>query len=79
MNNMDPQEEFEKIVQNARADEALKFLVLSREMLIDLVEADQKQSDYGRVKLIKLIDRMIDAEMEYLEAEPESYLELYGD
>lgn len=76
---MASQDELEKIILAARIDEEQAFLNNARDLLGTWAESHHFHDGVERKKILRLIDRMLNGEMEFLESEPETYLELYGE
>lgn len=81
---MDTNEMMEKILFEAKVERERVFLDDTRQFLIDaIIRFESEKGSFGMnldyPKMIGLVERMIDAELDFMEEEPETYLELYGD
>jgi hypothetical protein len=81
---MDTNEMMEKILFEAKVERERVFLDDTRHFLIDaIIRLESEKGSFGMnldyPKMIGLVERMIHAELDYMEEEPETYLELYGD
>ena len=81
---METNELMEKILFEAKVERARVFLDDARLFLIDaIIRFESEKGAFGldldSQKIVGLVERMIDAELDFMEEEPETYLELYGD
>ncbi|MFM7176578.1 MAG: hypothetical protein ACKO0X_04045 [Bacteroidota bacterium] len=81
---MDTNEMMEKILFEARVERERVFLDDARLFLINaIIQCESEKGLFGldidSTKMIGLVERMISAELDCLDQEPETYLELYGD
>lgn len=81
---MNTNEMMEKILFQAKIERERAFLDDARLFLIDAINSCKyERADPGIemdcTKIKGLVERMICAELEYLDQEPEAYLEMYED
>lgn len=81
---MDTNELMKKILFEAKVERERIFLDAARLFLINAIiqcesEKGVLELDMDSTKMIGLVERMFSVELEYLDEEPENYLELYGD
>lgn len=81
---MDTNELMEKILFEARIERERVFLDDARRFLINAIIRLESEKgalglDMDSTKMTSLVERMVTAELDYLDEEPEAYLELYGD
>lgn len=81
---MDINEMMDKILFEAKVERERVFLDDARLFLINAIiqcesENEAPAIDMDSAKMIGLVERMFSAELEFLDQEPEIYLELYGD
>ncbi|MFZ9941993.1 MAG: hypothetical protein ACO3O0_00135 [Bacteroidia bacterium] len=76
---MSLQEDFEKIILETRKEAELAFLSKTQETILQLIANQALPESTEQQKVLRLIERMFDAEMEYLATDPEDYFEIYGD